>query len=105
MQVPSTQTRPFRKCFWGLKIFVDLERDVLVRERIASVYEIVETLSAHIDEIKSLAVVTFAHSGEVHTLVSRQGPPLTAFAGLLLQQISLNHAHQSVEDGDDLAAE
>jgi hypothetical protein len=76
-----------------------------MRERADTVYAIVRELADNISEIQSLAVVTFARSGEVHTHVSHQGPPLTAFAGLLLQQISLNHAHQSVEDGDDLAAE
>lgn len=79
-----------------------------MRERPDTVYAIVKELADNISEIQSIAVVTFARSGEVHTHVSHQGPPLTAFAGLLLQQIAMRDAHQSVEDGapgGDLAAE
>jgi hypothetical protein len=76
-----------------------------MRERQTSVYSIIQALGDNIANIKSLAVVTFEHSGEVHTWVSMQGPPLTAFAGLLLQQIAMRDAHQTVEDGGDLAAE
>jgi hypothetical protein len=76
--------------------------------QVANVYEIIEALTDDVENIRSMAVVSFNKSGEVYTYLSEQGPPLTAFAGLLLQNLALEHASASAilrRDGGDLAAE
>ena len=70
-------------------------------------YDVVKDLADTLGDIQHLVVVVYRNSGQIDIETTTAAPPLLAYAGLLLQSVSLDRSRparaQVMPDGQTIA--